>query len=255
MPADDGTKWDFDKPEVRKKALYMVRQHRPWMIIGSPENTAFVSLLAPRHRNSDPFERRERWIKALVHLEFTCMLYAEQAAGGRFFVHEYPASAAAWKQPCMQRTANMTGVVRVNGTMNMLVRRKRDGNAVRRRIGFMTNSATIARRISRECEGDKRTTGNRETLQEGICAGLLEEIIEYNKGKNDDDGATRRRREEIIKGTKEAQKARGRSSRQVSVLSLSDLMHEDNDVGDALPRDLTLHMVNKVSRKSPGGRA
>ena len=41
--------------------------------------------------------------RARRHLEFMVKLYRRQAECGRYFLHEHPAHASSWKEPCMVR--------------------------------------------------------------------------------------------------------------------------------------------------------
>eukprot|EP00969_Alexandrium_andersonii_P112335 4962770-Alexandrium_andersonii.AAC.1 len=39
-------------------------------------------------------------VAAKAHLEFTTKLYRAQLESGARFLHEHPASAASWQEPC-----------------------------------------------------------------------------------------------------------------------------------------------------------
>ena len=46
-------------------------------------------------------------------LNFAAQVYTEQLKGGRHFLHEHPASATSWGEPCMQRLLRTRGVSEV----------------------------------------------------------------------------------------------------------------------------------------------
>ena len=50
-----------------------------------------------------------------VLLEFAVQVYREQLAAGRHFLHEHPASASSWAEPCMRRLSSAPGVHEVVG--------------------------------------------------------------------------------------------------------------------------------------------
>ena len=82
-PDQNGYIWDFDQHECRKKAMQLIREKKPYMIIGSPECTPFSQLQELNKLRPGGKEKvaaaRERGIK---HLEFCCKIYLEQVRGG-----------------------------------------------------------------------------------------------------------------------------------------------------------------------------
>ena len=43
-PEADGYIWDFGKHECRQRAFKMIRETKPYMIVGSPESTPFSTI-------------------------------------------------------------------------------------------------------------------------------------------------------------------------------------------------------------------
>ena len=99
----EGRRWDFDDPEVCRRALDLVRATKPRLLIGSPDCTAFSNLQNLSKGRRDPVVVKALWERACKHLEFCTLLYHEQLRRGDLFVHEHPSSASSWKQECMQR--------------------------------------------------------------------------------------------------------------------------------------------------------
>ena len=58
---------------------------------------------------------RRRKVEGCVLLEFAAQVYREQLAAGHHFLHEHPASASSWLEPCIQRLRSMHGVHEVVG--------------------------------------------------------------------------------------------------------------------------------------------
>ena len=65
--------WDIDSAVNRDRITEWVREKKPAFIIGNPKN------------------------KTLGHIRFICGLYQLQVSEGRWFVHEQPTNASAWK--------------------------------------------------------------------------------------------------------------------------------------------------------------
>ena len=54
------------------------------------------------------------YAKATVHIEFVASLYAEQAAAGRYFLHEHSSGASSWGLTAVKALQELPGVSRVN---------------------------------------------------------------------------------------------------------------------------------------------
>ena len=107
---DEGKPWDFDRPEQRAKARRKVEEEKPTILIGSPMCTAFCHLQAINFSRMDPERVRTILTRARMHLAFSCELYRMQLAGGRHFIHEHPAAATSWSEPCICRLLRTPGV-------------------------------------------------------------------------------------------------------------------------------------------------
>ena len=60
---------------------------------------------------------RRRLKEARRHLELCVVLYREQLARGKHFLHEHPLGASSWKEGCAERLAAKTGVSTTVGHM------------------------------------------------------------------------------------------------------------------------------------------
>ena len=94
---------------------------------------------------------------ARTHLMFCCQLYRDQLAAGRLFLHEHPATATSWWEPCIQYIMRMSGVRLSKAHMCQygLVSRDSSGSygPVLKPTHFMSNCVKILRRLSRRCPG------------------------------------------------------------------------------------------------------
>ena len=114
MDPDDGKPWDFSRHSKREKALKMVRDQEPYMVIGSPECKAFCTSMALNEaRSKNPEATRKAIARAIEHINFMITIYSEQLDHGRYFLHEHPSYATPWKLYKMIDLLNVPGVARV----------------------------------------------------------------------------------------------------------------------------------------------
>ena len=93
---EDGTPWDFTQRDKREKARRLVRQQKPYMLIGSPACKEFSTWqFLNAAKSKDPEAMRRAKTAAILHLDFVCSLYQEQLDGGRYFLHEHPQYATS----------------------------------------------------------------------------------------------------------------------------------------------------------------
>ena len=89
VPTPSGYVWDFAKRNCRRRALESIRSVKPFMVIGSPECTAYSRLqelfnMNTQEKRDDILRRRK---EAEVHLRFCMLIYRIQMQGGRYFTH------------------------------------------------------------------------------------------------------------------------------------------------------------------------
>ena len=58
----------------------------------------------------DPRRVEELRAEGLLHLSFMTNLYNIHVDGGRYVLHEHPATANSWDAPCMQEILSLDGV-------------------------------------------------------------------------------------------------------------------------------------------------
>ena len=93
-------------------------------------------------------------------MEFVASLYAEQAAAGRYFLHEHPSGASSWGLTAVKALQQLPGVTRVNADQcrygATAVSGTRRGGPVKKPTGFFTNSVELALTLERQCAGGAR---------------------------------------------------------------------------------------------------
>ena len=175
---DDGLPWDFNSLAKREKAMKMVRDQRPYMLIGSPMCTAFCAWQALNAaRSTDRSRMKLAYDRAVRHIEFTVELYREQHQGGRLFLHEQPQSATSWNLRCLKSLAEIPGVGRVVGDQCQfgaeVKNGKLRGSPVKKPTGFLSNSAEVLRALSRRCTGQSGECSRPRGGHHALCSGQI----------------------------------------------------------------------------------
>ena len=99
VPDEYERRWDFPRPEDRRRAEQFVRSKRPYMLVLSPPCTAFCAW-QQRNMSRHPSyrEKADRILReATVHVLSTLKLAALQMQEGRYFIFEHPLTAASWR--------------------------------------------------------------------------------------------------------------------------------------------------------------
>jgi hypothetical protein len=107
---ENGQPWNFDDAHQRQRARERLRADKPLILIGSPMCTAFSCLQSINYAKMHPDRVRAILTRARMHLNFVCSLYEEQVQGGRYFIHEHPATATSWEEPAVKRVMNLPEV-------------------------------------------------------------------------------------------------------------------------------------------------
>ena len=184
----DGQPWDFSLESKRQRARQVQREQKPYCLIGSPECKAFCTwqaLNAAKSGNTE--EMRRNTIKAIAHIDFVTELYAEQVAGGRYFLHEHPDGASSWKLPSVEAILQLRGVQRVRGDQCQygaeVCSGMHRGDPVMKPTGFMTNWPEIAACLSARCEGRAGACSRKTGGFHRLCSGrIAREAAKYPPG-------------------------------------------------------------------------
>ena len=77
---EGGTPWDLTLRHKRDKARRMLREQKPYMLIGPPACKGFSAWRALNlSKSKDPEAMREAKTASIVHLGFVASLYREHA--------------------------------------------------------------------------------------------------------------------------------------------------------------------------------
>ena len=173
---DDGEPWDFTRRDKREKARALLRQRRPFLLIGSPACTAFSTWqYLNAQRTNDPEKLHRQKVAAKLHLDFVASLYVEQIQAGGYFLHEHPRFATSWQLPVMEELLKIRGVERVNADQCQfgaeIQRGPKTGSPTLKPTGFMSNSPKLLEILGRQCTGTggmcSRPAGGRHVALEG----------------------------------------------------------------------------------------
>ena len=161
-----GRPWDFSKKEVRARVRGLVRDSKPFMLIGSPPCTMFSSLqnLSKSKRDEEEFQIKMEVAKR--HVRFCVELYRMQLEGGRHFLHEHPNSATSWAMSEVRRLAETPGVLTAVCDMcayGLKVKDEKGEALAEKRTKCLTSSSEVHKRISRQCT-NKTESGERSRV-------------------------------------------------------------------------------------------
>ena len=109
---DDGTPWDFSKPEKRQKATKMLDASKPFMLIVSPMCGPFSAIQNLNYIQMQKDDVKTKLTAAMTHIKFCIDLCLKQHLDGRLFLFEHPAGASSWDADVMKQMAAVMGVLR-----------------------------------------------------------------------------------------------------------------------------------------------
>jgi hypothetical protein len=101
---------------------------------------------------------RKRLQEARRHLEFCVVLYRDQLARGKHFLHEHPLGASSWKEGCIERLAGKPDVSTTVGHMCRYDMKVDDELGVKKLVmkptRWLSSSEAMLRRLSSKCQRD-----------------------------------------------------------------------------------------------------
>ena len=184
----DNQPWDFSLEHKRRRARQLIREQRPYLVIGSPMCKMFSTwqALNAAKSNDTPAIERAR-TAAVVHLDFVAEIYKDQIDADRYFLHEHPVAASSWSLPSIEALLEMNGVQKVRGDQCQYGAEIRSGqNAgepINKPTGFMTNSPAVARALSARCQGENGWCSRARGGKHQLCSGRHAlEAAKYPRG-------------------------------------------------------------------------
>ena len=148
--------WDFRCKALRDLSVGLLTSLQIMVLFLSCPCTIFSDL--QRLWNFKKMEKEtltRKWQEGMLYLEHAMACAAKQYYEGRFFVHEHPARASSWAQPCVKAIEALPNVFVVVLDLCMLgLSSKVHKTPTRKRTKIMTNSVAIASRLAGHmCDG------------------------------------------------------------------------------------------------------
>ena len=157
---EQGQPWDFSSASAREKALRLVDDTKPNLLVVSPPCTMFSAIQNLNFEKMTEEHYMERMKDAVMHFAFAVLLCLRQNAAGRYFALEQPVAASSWSLKLTSLLSRMPGVERVNFDFCMLGMLSTDSTGVapaKKRTSVITNSASLAAELRRhQCDGRHR---------------------------------------------------------------------------------------------------
>ena len=180
----DGRPWDFNCEDKRKRALKLLREQEPDLLIGSPMCRAFSALQGLNKARMGAAKFEAMMEHGRKHMEFATMLYREQAKAGRYYLHEHPASASSWHEPSiLELQQDFGGMVAIAHMcqFGMMSEDMYGEGLVKKPTKFLTNAPELLKWLERKCGGDHRHVtliGGRAKACEVYPTVLCEAIVQ-----------------------------------------------------------------------------
>ena len=158
------TGWNFELKADRERAIKLIKEEKPKLLIGSPPCTYF-SMLQELNKFNQRFNEdwlarfNDNLIKAKNHIRFCIVLYKMQMDEGRYWLHEHPWSARSWDMPEMEELLKdpRVQVAHADQCQYGLTAKVQAGSDERgpakKPTGFIGNAWAIISRLRRRCDG------------------------------------------------------------------------------------------------------
>ena len=185
---DIKTGFDFNNQEDRVRAWRKLQVEKPDLLILCPPCGPF-SLLQEWNYPRMKMEKAMCMLgEGVEHLTFSMEMFEWQVMEGRWALFEHPITSRAWNEECVQRVLQLPGVQKVVGDQcqfQLQVNPEEDLN--RKTTGFMTNSASIAKRLAVRCVGEHAhqplvsgRAKKAEVYPEELCRAVVRGLKEEN---------------------------------------------------------------------------
>lgn len=152
---------NFLCPSARQQCIHHLRERRYGLVTVSSPCTLFSNLqfLAKGKTKEECFKDPiflAKYKDALTLLHFGITVCHLQIKSGCTFLFEQPWNASSWKQANVKQLLNTPGVQLVRTDQCAFGQCDLNGDLIRKRTGFATNCAEIARRLRRSCPGNHK---------------------------------------------------------------------------------------------------
>ncbi len=172
----DGLPWDFSLEHKRRRARALLREQKPYMLVGSPMCTHFTTWQRLNEvKSKDVASTKRARTAAIVHMDFVAELYGEQMQDGRYFLHEHPLSASSWELASISKLNSDPRVDRVHGDQCQFGAETQSGpprgQPIKKPTGFMTNAPKVARALNIQCTGTGGLCSRPQGGAHQLCSG------------------------------------------------------------------------------------
>lgn len=184
--------WDLLDVGNQQRVISYLKSERPGLVVISPPCTKFSSLLnlcwPIWSKDPKKFDQHVKELrKAIRLLQFCTKICLLCHSLGLSFVFERPWSASSWNEPCLQRLIQHDDFLLARVDQCMFGLTTTQGEPMRKRSGFLTNSLHIAQQLNSTCDGshshelvmgrDRGAPMNRSRLAQRYPAGLVNAIL------------------------------------------------------------------------------
>ena len=188
-----GRPWYFNCIKMSNVAVRLLLNDKPRLLIGSPMCAASSTMNNLNYARMIAEEKQERIECGRKFFEFCCNIYELQLREGRYVLHQHPAAARSWSEECINKMLRRQGVVGVVGDQCQCGLKSHDGQReglARKRVGFMTNSPCIAKRLTSKCPNNCDNQFHKhvvlingrakaaETYPPGLCKAVCKGLVE-----------------------------------------------------------------------------
>ena len=150
---EDDMPWDFTMESKRKRAMELLNQDQPVLLLVHPTCGAFSSTNNINYDKMIPSVVYSKFKAAVQHVKFALDLCMKQCSKGRLFMFENHATASSWSTTMMQEVLNLEVVFATTLDFCQLGMNTTNANgspvAAQQRTTVMTNSSNIAEMLWR----------------------------------------------------------------------------------------------------------
>ena len=108
---EEGKPWGFSRADPRRKALRMLIEDKPLMLVACPMCGPLSTMNELNYAHMSEGEIKERLHGAMLHMKFALTPCLQQYMAGRLFLFDHPAGASSWSTKMMFDMLSREGLV------------------------------------------------------------------------------------------------------------------------------------------------
>lgn len=244
----DGEPWDFNCPEMRRKAIEEFNKHQPEMLIMSPMCGLFSQFQGLNYSRMSPEDVEDKLRRGISHLKFCMSLCRVQSDRKRHFMIEHPANASSWTLATIKEIMKLPNVMVIDFDFCQYNMRSKDAQGeglVKKRTKVMTNSTRFAKRLMKaQCTQDHRhvplvnyRAGACQEYTDEFCDEVCQSVKEELLCRKNDDTCA------VIQKLLQAIQTKRSDNEVNALLNVDDNPHPHDDIEEykTLYRDLEFY--------------